>query len=109
MRNDTLWGAASALLPDVRSDQDITWSDQQLDEKLIGMTARGMAILNGLAGAEQDYVGDTLAKQLLIDYVRYMRAGAANEFLTNYGQEIRMLRMHQEVDSYAEESASDLS
>ena len=85
-------GVAETLLPDLRNDQDITWRDAALDEKLVGMAVRGMRILDSLAGAPQDYGEETLARQMLFDYVRYMRAGAANDFLANYSREILMLR-----------------
>ena len=102
-------GMAETLLPDLRNDQDVTWNDAALDDKLKGYAARGMSALDRLAGAEQDYEGETFARQLLFDYVRYMRAGAANEFLSNYSREILMLRQMQEVESYAPDEDADLS
>ena len=102
-------GVAETLLPDLRNDQDITWPDDAGDRKLIGYAARGMSILDKLAGAVQDYEGETLARQLLFDYVRYMRAGAANDFTANYSREILMLRQMQEVESFVGEEDADLS
>ena len=82
-------GVAETLLPDLRNDQDITWDDGKLDDKLKGYAARGMSTLDRLAG--------------------YMRAGAANEFMSNYSREILMLRQMQEVESFAPDENTDLS
>lgn len=102
-------GVAETLLPGLRNDQDITWDDGKLDDKLKGFAARGMSTLDRLAGSAQDYEGETFARQLLFDYVRYMRAGAANEFMSNYSREILMLRQMQEVESFAPDENTDLS
>ena len=102
-------GVAATLLPDLRNDQNITWEDSLEDERVKGYAARGMWLLDKLAGAAQDYEGETFARQLLFDYVRYMRAGAANEFLSNYSREILMLRQMQEVESFAPDEDADLS
>lgn len=102
-------GVAETLLPDLRNDQDITWTDPDLDRKLIGMAQRAMVTLDAVAGAAQDYASESFARQLLFDYVRYMRGGAANEFLTNYSRELLMLRKMQEVDRYVPDEDADLS
>lgn len=91
---------AARLLPDVRNYLDITWPDPALDEKLSGIVARGIVYIDSLAGASQDYQDETLARGMLFDWCKYAMSGAANDFAKNYGAEVLMLRMQQEVASY---------
>lgn len=96
---------AARLLPDIRNYLDITWTDAAFDEKLSGIVARGIAYVNMLAGTNQDYTEEGLARSLLFDWCRYTSSGAANDFAANYQAEILMLRMRQEADAY---EASDV-
>lgn len=109
MSTTDIKGVAETLLPYLKNDLDITWEDEALDRKLVSYAERGMFTLNKLAGAAQNYEGETFARQLLFDYVRYMRAGAANDFATNYSREILMLRQMQEVESYVSDENADVS
>lgn len=91
------------LLVAVRNYLDITWADPAGDEKLTGIIARGIAYINHVAGAAQDYIIEGKPRELLFDYCRYVRSNALNEFQTNYLHELLSLQISQEVAAYEAE------
>lgn len=90
----------SGLLDSVKNYLDITWQDNQIDQKLTGIIERGMKYLNKAAGAELDYTVEDKPKELLFDYCRYVRSNALAEFQNNYLPEILSLQNDQEVAAY---------
>lgn len=88
------------LLECVRSYLDITWVDADLDLKLTGIIERGMKYINGIAGSEKDYMEDDKPKELLLDYCRYVRSNALDQFKVNYLHELISLQMNEEVAYY---------
>jgi hypothetical protein len=86
-----------ALLEDALNYLDITWSDEGTDKKVTGILNRGIAYLDHIAGLELDYAEGTAARQLLFDYVRYVRSDAFNDFAADYGPELLSLHMSGEV------------
>lgn len=93
------------LLIAVKNYLDITWIDLAGDTKLTGIIARGMKYLDNAAGVELDYAVEDKPRELLMDYCRYVRSNALNEFQTNYLQELLSLQIAQEVADYAAEDA----
>ena len=91
------------LLEAVRNYLDITWDDPDGDTKLSGIIGRGMKYLNKAAGEELDYTVEDKPRELLMDYCRYARSNALNEFQTNYLHELISLQNEYEVKRYAEE------
>lgn len=91
------------LLEAVRNYLDITWDDPDGDTKLSGIIERGMKYLNKAAGEELDYTAEDKPRELLMDYCRYARSNALNEFQTNYLHELISLQNEYEVKRYAEE------
>lgn len=89
------------LLLAVRSYLDITWDDPEGDQKLSGILARGIKYMNRIGGAELDYSVEDKPRELLFDYVRYVRANALNEFQNNYLHELLALQMDEEVRRFA--------
>ncbi len=89
------------LLNDVKDYLDITWADSSTDMKLIGIIKRGISYLDSVAGVKQDYSTEGKAKELLLDYCRYVRSNALNEFQNNYLSELLTLQIKQEVEDYA--------
>ncbi len=89
------------LLDAVKNYLDITWNDADGDEKLIGIIARGMKYLDNAAGAELDYTVEDKPRELLMDYCRYVRSNALDEFQTNYLPELLTLQIMEEVRAYA--------
>lgn len=88
------------LLGWVKNYVDITWTDADTDKKLRGITARGMTFLDGIAGQELPYGEGDTATQLLLDYVRYVRAGAFAQFPKDFQGELLALHMRGEVTAY---------
>ena len=85
------------LLADARNYLDITWADADGDVKLLGILARGMGYLDHAAGVELDYGEGTAARALLLDYVRYVRAGALQDFGRDFASELLGLHIAGEV------------
>ena len=93
------------LLDAVRNYLDITWTDAEGDIKLTGIITRGMKYLDAAAGEELDYSAEDKPRELLMDYCRYARSNALNEFQINYLHELLSLQIREEVAAYAEENA----
>lgn len=87
----------SVLLADTRNYLDVTWADPDGDVKLLGILERGMAYLDHAAGVELDYGEGTNPRALLLDYVRYVRAGALQDFGRDFAQELLGLHIAGEV------------
>lgn len=96
------------LLEPIKNKLDITWADPAGDEKLSGDIARGMRYLNSASGEELDYSIEDKPRELLIEYCRYARSGALNEFQTNYLHEILSLQISREVARYKQEQSADV-
>lgn len=92
------------LLNAVRNYLDITWEDIAGDEKLSGIIARGIKYINSAAGAELDYTVDDKPRELLLEYCRYVRSNALDEFQTNYLPELLSLQIQKEVEAYVAEN-----
>ena len=101
-----LMALPDGLLDAVRNYLDVTWTDDAGDEKLSGIIARGMKYLNSVAGAELDYTVEDKPRELLMDYCRYVRSNALDEFQTNYLPELLTLQIQKEVADYAQEHPS---
>lgn len=93
------------LLEAVKNYLDITWIDAELDTKLTGIVSRGMKYLDGVAGIELDYAVEDKPRELLMDYCRYVRSNALDEFQTNYLPELLTLQIQKEVAAYVEAHA----
>lgn len=93
-----------ALLTDVKNYLDITWEDEQTNSKLTGIIKRGINYIDSAAGAVQDYSKEEKAKELLLDYCRYVRSNALSEFQNNYLSELLTLQIKQEVATYEAEN-----
>ena len=96
------------LLDAVRNYLDITWNDDAGDEKLSGIVARGMKYLDNVAGEALDYMVEEKPRELLMDYCRYVRSNALDEFQQNYLPELLTLQNQKEVARYVAEQAADV-
>lgn len=92
------------LLNDVRNYLDITWEDPAGDEKLSGIISRGMKYIDGIAGKLMDYTLEDKPRELLLEYCRYVRSNALEEFQKNYLPELLTLQMIEEVATYEAEN-----
>ncbi len=93
------------LLEAVRNYLDITWVDNAGDVKLTGIIERGMRYLNNVAGEELDYSEEDKPRELLMDYCRYVRSNALNEFQDHYLPELLSLQNQKEVERYLAENS----
>ena len=96
--------ADKELLRSARNYLDITWDDPDGDLKLYGILTRGMKYLDGIAGAPLDYTVEDAPRALLLDYARYARAEALNEFQANYLHELLGLQIREEVARVEEQA-----
>lgn len=87
------------LLAAVKNYLDITWDDPDGDTKLSGIIARGMRYLDKAAGAELDYTIEDKPRELLMDYCRYVRSNALDEFQRNYLHELLSLQIETAVST----------
>ena len=94
------------LLEDVKNYLDITWDDEATEKKLTGIIERGMKYINSVAGEELDYSKEEKPKELLLDYCRYVRSNALDEFQTNYLSELLTLQIQKEVADYVAEQST---
>ncbi len=90
------------LLDAVRNYLDIPYIDDAGDAKLAGIIARGQAYLNGVVGETIDFSVESNARQLLLDFCRYVRAGAFEDFARNFQSELIGLQMTYEAKRYGE-------
>lgn len=86
------------LLKSVKNYLDITWDDDAGDEKLSGIIARGIKYLDFIAGVELDYTTEDKGRELLFDYVRYVRSNALDVFQRNYSHELLQLQLQKGVE-----------
>lgn len=85
------------LLPGVKNNQDITWDDPPGDEKLAGIISRGMAYLDDITATSLDYMAEDKPRELLMEYVRYARSNALDEFWVDYQPELLRLQIREEL------------
>lgn len=91
------------LLADVRNYLDITYEDEDGDEKLRGIIRRGMDYLDNIAGKSLRYEEEGIPRALLFDYCRYARNNALELFGQNFRAELIILRIGVQTDDYAEQ------
>lgn len=91
------------LLEAVRNYLDLTWKDDAGDLKLTGIILRGMKYIDAAAGEPLDYTLEDKPRELLLDYCRYARSNALDEFAMNYLHEIISLQNAKEVARYIAE------
>lgn len=90
----------ATMLAELRNELSITWTDADLDTKLSGFIAKGMAYLDDKTCYEQDYMIEGEAKSLLFDYARYARVGALKSFWEDYHHEILSLKAAGDMAAY---------
>lgn len=91
------------LLKAVKNSQDITWNDTALDEKLSGIIQRGKSYLDRIAGERLDYAEGTKGRELLLEYARYARANAIQDFAGDFTTELNALHADGEVGRFESE------
>lgn len=90
----------------IKPEVGVTWDDDATDTQLKNQIRRGMAYIIDKTGvtASAFSVGDDEANEraleLLVNYVRYDRAGSVDQFKTQYQSDIVGLRNRWEVANY---------
>ena len=92
------------LLAAVKNYLDITWDDPDGDKKLSGIILRGMRRLDKVAGENLDYSIEDTPRELLMDYCRYGRSNALDEFEKNYLSMLLDLQREYEIKRYGDSS-----
>ncbi len=94
------------LLDAVKNYLDITWADAATDTKLEGIIARGIAYIDDIAGREQNYIIEGAPRGLLLNYCRYERSNALEDYQRNYLHELNSLQLSEGVKMFAESAAA---
>jgi len=79
------------LLKDVKGYLKISWVDEGVDAILSGFIKRGGSYLQNIAGADLNFMEESLPKQLLSDYCRYANSQALEMFAVNFRSELSEL------------------
>lgn len=90
------------MLEKLKEYLNITYNDNATDSMLTDAIKRGMSILDDYAGDKLNYDEEGLPRQLLFDYVRYVRSHAAEMFEINFRHDLISLREMTEVKKYAD-------
>ncbi len=95
-----------SLIEELKNYLDITWKEESTDNKLEGILKRAGVILSDYAGETLNF-GDTQEneKQLLFDCCRYIYNNALEDFKTNFGVELLILRANHAVLREVEKDA----
>ena len=86
------------LLSELKFNLGIT--DNEQDEELEKIIARGKAILEGLTGVTLDFEKEELPKSLCLDYCRYAYNNASEYFMENFKSEILRMQLQSAVSDY---------
>lgn len=85
------------LLQLLRNELTITWEDDETNMRLERIILNAIPTMNYKLGATIDYSADGMEQNLFINYCVYVYNGCANEFDTNYFNEIMQVRIKYEV------------
>lgn len=89
-----------ALLAAVKTYLQITWTDEDTDNRLKELIKQGIFYLDNMACEQSDYSITGYPRTLLFEYVRYARDGALDVFENNYRALILAMQHERMVDAY---------
>lgn len=87
----------SALLKMLKNELAITWEEEETELRLARIIMSAISTMDYKLGAEIDYSEPGIEQNLFINYCVYVYNGCANEFDTNYFNEIMQVRYKYEV------------
>lgn len=90
------------LLDELKGYLKITWDEE--DSQLEGIIKRGKAYLTEIAGTELIFEEDLVAKQLLLDYGRYVYNHSFELFEINFKRELLRLSLREAVRDRAKKN-----
>ena len=76
-----------ALLDVLKQRLDYEYGDKHIDQMLSGIAEEGKAFLSRYCPG-LDFEGPTIARSLLVEYVRYSLSNALDDFSKNYHKEL---------------------
>ena len=94
----------TAILPEVKNYLNITWQDDDTDQRIADMIAGAAAYLDLKLGQPGDYLTPGLPRTLLFERVRYQRDGALDVFENNYLSLILAAQHERLVEQYAQDT-----
>ena len=92
---------AAALLPAIKTYLQVTWDDEQTNQRILGLIEDGAAYLDDKLGEAGDYENPGYPRTLLKEYVRYVRDDALDVFENNYQALILAAQNKKGVRDYA--------
>ena len=92
---------AAALLPAIKTYLQVTWDDEQTNQRILGLIEDGAAYLDDKLGEAGDYENPGYPRTLLKEYVRYARDEALDVFENNYQAQILAMQNQRGVSAYA--------
>ncbi|MDX5910264.1 hypothetical protein SIL10_17915 [Bacillus cereus group sp. BfR-BA-01029] len=84
------------LLEDVKHALAITWTEE--DNNIIKLIDRSVYYINGLVGAELDLTVNLVARELVINRIRYEYNNALDQFESNFSQPLSRLTLQVAID-----------
>ena len=90
------------MLEELKSELQITWVDEELENKLNRYLREGQAFLETTVGFDVDCTSDYV-KPLLFAYCRYAYYHTLETFKTNYHQDLVTLRWKVAIENYESE------
>ena len=98
----------AALLTAVKTYLQITWTDDDTNNRLTLMIQAGVAYLDSKLGTAGEYTEPGHPRTLLLEYVRYARDGALDVFENNYLSMILAMQHERMVEIYADNQENTL-
>ncbi|ONG91826.1 hypothetical protein BKK40_07960 [Bacillus cereus] len=84
------------LLEDVKHALAITWTEE--DNNIVKLIDRSVYYINGLVGAELDLTVNLVARELVINRIRYEYNNALDQFESNFSQPLSRLTLQVAID-----------
>ncbi|MCC2432842.1 hypothetical protein PDQ74_16155 [Bacillus cereus group sp. Bc005] len=84
------------LLDDVKHALAITWTEE--DNNIVKLIDRSVFYINDLVGTELDLTVNLVARELVINRIRYEYNNALDQFETNFARPLSRLTFHVALD-----------
>lgn len=81
------------LVAELKLCLNITWSDEDTNNRLLKLIEQGKAYLYNLTGASFNFSTEAWPKELLLERCRYVYNNAGDEFEKNYQGELQRLQL----------------
>ena len=81
------------MLEELKLYLNITWSDNEIDEKLKALIIQSKTAINNLMGIAVNYEEQADMKELLFNRIRYAYSNSLEYFEENYRAEILRLQL----------------